>query len=110
MHRISTIADGLNLQTEELTFVEQTPATFVFLTSADTDIQTLSAAVPLLGNDFPTIRVVNLLQLQHQISIDTYASEVLAFAKVIILRLLGGRSYWSYGLEEIGRASCRERV
>ncbi|MEM7726288.1 MAG: cobaltochelatase subunit CobN [Cyanobacteria bacterium P01_A01_bin.45] len=105
MHRISTIADGLNLQTEELTFVEQTPATFVFLTSADTDIQTLSAAVPLLGNDFPTIRVVNLLQLQHQISIDTYASEVLAFAKVIILRLLGGRSYWSYGLEVVKEIS-----
>jgi cobaltochelatase CobN len=45
--------------------------------------------------------VVNLLQLQQQLSIDTYAETVLAQAQVIVLRLLGGRAYWSYGLEVV---------
>jgi len=47
------------------------------------------------------LRVASLLQLQQQLSIDTYAEGVLEQAQVIILRLLGGRSYWSYGLEVV---------
>lgn len=99
MHRIAAMPGGWNPESEGVIFVEQTPAPIVILTAADTDIQTLASAVPKLPNTFPGIRVVNLLQLQQQLSIDTYADTVLTQAKVIILRLLGGRSYWSYGLE-----------
>ncbi|MEA5506682.1 cobaltochelatase subunit CobN [Halotia wernerae UHCC 0503] len=100
MHRISATSVGLN-QSEDLVFLEQTPAPVVFITAADTDIQTLAAAFPQLPTTFPALRVANLLQLQQQISIDTYAEQVLEFAQVIILRLLGGRSYWAYGLEVV---------
>jgi cobaltochelatase CobN len=82
-------------------FVDQEPAPIVIITAADTDIQTLAAATAQLPEDFPQIRVVNVLQLQQQIAIDTYAEEVLASAKVIIVRLIGGQSYWSYGLEVV---------
>lgn len=81
--------------------VEQTAAPIVWLTAADTDIQVLAQAVARLPQAFPALRVVNLLQLQQQFTIDTYAEEVLEPAQVIILRLLGGRSYWSYGLEVV---------
>ena len=101
MHRIAATPGGWNPGTEGVIFIEQTPAPVVFLTAADTDIQTLAAAVPKLPPDFPALRVANLLQLQQQLSIDTYAEEVLEQAQVIILRLLGGRSYWSYGLEVV---------
>jgi cobaltochelatase CobN len=100
MHRISATSVGLN-QSEGLVFLEQTPAPVVFITAADTDIQTLAAAFPKLPTTFPALRVANLLQLQQQISIDTYAEQVLEFAQVVILRLLGGRSYWAYGLEVV---------
>jgi cobaltochelatase CobN len=100
MHRINATSGGWN-QSEGLIFLEQTPAPFVLITSADTDIQTLAAAVPKLPAMFPAIRVANLLQLQQQISIDTYGEQVLELAQVIILRLLGGRSYWAYGLEVV---------
>ncbi|MBW4641499.1 MAG: cobaltochelatase subunit CobN [Goleter apudmare HA4340-LM2] len=100
MHRISATPGGWN-QSEDLIFLEQTPAPFVLITAADTDIQTLAAAVPKLPATFPAIRVANLLQLQQQISIDTYGEQVLELAQVIILRLLGGRSYWTYGLEVV---------
>jgi cobaltochelatase CobN len=100
MHRISATSGGWN-QSENLIFIEQTPAPFVFITAADTDIQTLTAAVPKLPAKFPALRVANLLQLQQQISIDSYGEQVLEHAQVIILRLLGGRSYWAYGLEVV---------
>ncbi|MBD2168967.1 cobaltochelatase subunit CobN [Calothrix membranacea FACHB-236] len=100
MHRVSATSGGWN-QSEDLIFIEQTPAPFVFITAADTDIQTLAAAVPQLPATFPALRVANLLQLQQQISIDSYGEEVLELAQVIIVRLLGGRSYWAYGLEVV---------
>jgi cobaltochelatase CobN len=100
MHRISATPGGWN-QSEGLIFLEQSPAPFVFITAADTDIQTLAAAVPKLPQTFPAIRVASLLQLQQEISIDSYGEEVLEYAQVIILRLLGGRSYWAYGLEVV---------
>ncbi|MBD2511274.1 cobaltochelatase subunit CobN [Nostoc muscorum FACHB-395] len=100
MHRISSTSGGWN-QSEGLIFLEQTPAPFVLITAADTDIQTLAVAVTKLPSQFPALRVANLLQLQQQLSIDTYGEQVLELAQVIILRLLGGRSYWGYGLEVV---------
>ena len=101
MHRLAATPGGWNPQAEGVIFLEQTPAPLVFLTAADTDIQTLAAAVPKLPPGFPALRVANLLQLQQQLTIDTYAESVLEQAQVIVLRLLGGRSYWSYGLEVV---------
>ncbi len=100
MHRISATPGGLN-QSEGLFFLEQTTAPFILITAADTDIQTLAAVVPKLPNQFPELRVANLLQLQQQISIDDYAEKVLESAQVIVLRLIGGSSYWAYGLEVV---------
>ncbi|PZU95284.1 MAG: cobaltochelatase subunit CobN [Pseudanabaena sp.] len=101
MHRIATISGNWNQSTDSVIFVDQQPAPIVIITAADTDIQTLAAATANLPEDFPQIRVVNVLQLQQQIAIDTYAEEVLEQAKVIIVRLIGGQSYWSYGLEVV---------
>lgn len=99
MHRIAATPGGWNPQAEGVIFIQQTPAPIVFLTAADTDIQTLASALPKLPPDFPQLRVTNLLNLQQQLTIDTYAEEVLTSAKLIMVRLLGGRSYWSYGWE-----------
>jgi len=111
MHRLATIpqnSQGNSNQPDNVIFVEQKPAPIVIITAADTDIQTLAAAYDHLGDSlqdafrrFPEIRVVNILNLQQQIVIDTYAEEILSQAKVIILRLIGGQSYWSYGLEVV---------
>ncbi len=99
MHRQSATPGRWNFQSEGVILIEQTPAPIMVLTAADTDIQTLAIARLKLPSTFGAFRVVNLLHLQQQISIDTYAETVLASAQVIILRLLGGRAYWSYGLE-----------
>ncbi|MBW4460371.1 MAG: cobaltochelatase subunit CobN [Nodosilinea sp. WJT8-NPBG4] len=99
MHRLAATPGGWTPDTEGVIFVEQTPAPLVFLTAADTEIQSLTrASFPV---DFPALRVANLLQLQQQLAIDTYADDVLRHAQVIVVRLLGGRAYWPYGLEVV---------
>ncbi|MBW4470876.1 MAG: cobaltochelatase subunit CobN [Stenomitos rutilans HA7619-LM2] len=101
MHRLATLPGGWNPSADGVIFVEQQPAPIVVLTAADTDIQTLAVAVAQLPADFPSLRVVNLLQLQQQLTIDTYAEDVLSAARVIIVRLIGGQAYWSYGLDVV---------
>ena len=101
MHKIAALPGGWNYSTEGVIFIEQSPAPIVFLTYADTDIQTIAAARPFLDDAFPDIRVVNLLNLQQQLSIDTYVETVLSKARIIVLRLLGGTAYWSYGFERV---------
>lgn len=99
MHRLAATPGGWNSATEGVVFIEQTPAPIVLLTAADTDIAALSQALLKLPQGFSDIRCMNLLQLQQQLTIDTYAEDVLSHARLIILRILGGRGYWSYGLE-----------
>ncbi|MEO1296571.1 MAG: cobaltochelatase subunit CobN, partial [Cyanobacteria bacterium J06636_16] len=99
MHRLATTPGGWTPDTDGVIFVDQTPATVVVITAADTDIQCLARVAEQWPESMPTMRGVNLLQLQQQLAIDAYAETVLSQAPIIILRLLGGRAYWSYGLE-----------
>ena len=54
----------------------------------------------------PSLRLANMLRLAHPMSVDLYVETVIAEAKLVVLRMLGGRSYWPYGLEQIA-AACR---
>ena len=98
MHLLATepgeISDGA-----EARDLGQTPGEIVFLSAADTEIALVSSARAALGGDFPSLRAASLLALAHHLSVDLYADAVLAHAKLIIVRLLGGRSYWPYGIE-----------
>ena len=84
MHRLAATPGGWNAQSEGVVFIEQTPAPIVLLTAADTDISALNQASTLLPLSFSDIRSVNLLQLQQQLTIDTYAEDVLNYAQLII--------------------------
>ncbi|MGD1943194.1 MAG: cobaltochelatase subunit CobN [Leptolyngbyaceae cyanobacterium] len=99
MHRLAATPGGWTPDTDGVIFVEQSPAPLIFMTTADTDIQCLARVVAQWPSAAPELRVVNLLQLQQELAIDAYGETVLAQAQVIVLRLLGGRAYWSYGLE-----------
>src|SRR3546814_1936453 len=61
-----------------------------------------------LGGAAPEIRLANLLQLKHPYSVDLYVEKVVAHAKFVCVVLLGGKSYWPYGIEEIANIA-RER-
>ncbi|MHC8507787.1 MAG: cobaltochelatase subunit CobN [Rhodospirillales bacterium] len=52
------------------------------------------------------MRLANLMQLSHNMSVDLYVDSALRGAKLVIARVLGGLGYWPYGLEQIAE-SCR---
>ena len=83
--------------------LEQSPGDIVILSSADTEIAGLAAARRTVGEDFPSVRLANWMALSHPYSVDLYAEKVITHAKLVVLRLLGGASYWRYGLDEAVR-------
>ena len=58
--------------------------------------------------DAPGLRLASLGRLRHPMSVDLYVEQVLAHARCIVVRLLGGLDYWHYGVEEVA-ALCRSR-
>ena len=84
----------------------QTPGEIVILSAADTELACLAAAQGSLAEPKPSLRLANLLQLTHHLSVDAYVEDVIAHAKLVIVRLLGGKRYWPYGIEEVA-AACR---
>ena len=97
------IADGA-----EAVDLGQTPGEILFLSAADTELAALSAARARLGDDVPSLRLANVLHLSHNLSVDLYVDAVVAHAKLVVVRVLGGVGYWRYGLEQVHEA-CRRR-
>ena len=100
MHLLVTqpgeIADG-----EEAVDLGQSPGDIVVLSAAATDISLLANVHAEFDDEFPTFRLANLLQLGHNMSVDVYVENILSHAKLIIVKLLGGVGYWTYGIEQI---------
>ena len=81
----------------------QTPAPLLFLSAADTDLALFAGAQRRLTDtdaDWPALRAANLMALAHNLSVDTYIDRMGDAARVIVVRLLGGRGYWSYGVDQ----------
>ena len=96
------IADG-----SEPVDLGQSPGDIVVLSAADTELASLSAARAGFGDDFPSLRLANLMQLSHNFSVDLYVETVIADARLVVVRLLGGVGYWPYGVEQL-EAACGE--
>ena len=86
----------------------QSPGDIIYISAADTELRSLAAAQANRPDDAPSLRLANMLRLAHPMSVDLYVDEIVAKAKLVILRMLGGRSYWPYGLEQIASA-CRTK-
>ncbi|MEC7190520.1 MAG: cobaltochelatase subunit CobN, partial [Pseudomonadota bacterium] len=62
------------------------------------------------GDDFPTLRLANLAALKHPVSVDTYIEKTLSAAKGILVRLIGGTAYWSYGLQQVEKLARKNQI
>ncbi|MGD0847467.1 cobaltochelatase subunit CobN [Bradyrhizobium sp.] len=85
----------------------QASADIVVLSAADSDLAAFGAAHATLPNDSPSVRLTNLLALGHPASVDLYVERTLRDAKIIVLRMLGGESYWPHGVESLRRDALR---
>ena len=102
MHRLSSLpgadTDG------PISFVEQPSASVLFLTSASSDISALARVLDSDEQAFwqDRIRALPLEAIGHPAQIDHYLSVCTDDTQLIVIRLLGGRGHWSYGLEQCG--------
>ena len=82
----------------------QTPGEIVVLSAADTELACLAAA----WRGGPSgLRLANLMRLGHHLSVDLYVERMIEPARLVVVRLLGGRAYWPYGVEQIAAAARR---
>src|SRR5438552_3892497 len=86
----------------------QSPGDIVVLSFADSDLAGLAAAWASERNVLPSVRLAQLRDLRHPLSVDLWIDRVAAHAKIILVRLLGGLDWWRYGVERLG-ALARER-
>ncbi len=90
------IADG-----GEAVDLGQSPGEIVILSAADTELAALAAARARFGDDYPSLRLANLMNLAHNLSVDAYVEAVIRHARLVVVRLLGGVAYWPYGVERL---------
>ncbi|GBD43258.1 Aerobic cobaltochelatase subunit CobN [bacterium HR40] len=107
MHLLSA-ARATTAECEEAVDLGQSPAEVVILSTADSELALLAEARARAEVPLPSLRLANLARLAHPLSVDLYVEKVVAQARFVLVRLLGGRSYWSYGLEQV-EAVCRTR-
>ena len=88
----------------------QTPADVVVLSFSDSDLSALAAVWTENPALFPTLRLASLKQLRHPMSVDLYIERVIAGARLVIVRGLGGLDYWRYGFEQIATAARRHGI
>jgi cobaltochelatase CobN len=86
----------------------QTPGEICVLSAADTEVASLAGAHRASGEG--ALRLVNLLQLKHPMSVDTWVERTGRHAKLIVIRILGGAGYWPYGLEAIHAAAVEHGI
>jgi cobaltochelatase CobN len=107
MHVIFRESHGLE-ETETPTDLGQSPADLVVLSFSDSDLGAFAAGWHRSKGNLPALRLANLAALKHPLSVDTYVDQTLAGAKGILIRLIGGMPYWSYGLQRV-QALAREK-
>jgi cobaltochelatase CobN len=90
--------------------LEQTPADLVALSFSDSDLGAFAAGWHRANGTLPTLRLANLVALRHPMSVDTYIDATLTDAKGILIRLIGGESYWSYGLSQVRDLAQRRGI
>ncbi|CUJ98357.1 Aerobic cobaltochelatase subunit CobN [Shimia thalassica] len=107
MHVVFRESHGLE-ETETPTDLGQSPADMVVLSFSDSDLGAFAAGWHRANGDLPTLRLANISALKHPLSVDTYVEQTLDGAKAILIRLIGGISYWSYGIQQI-ETLCRNK-
>ena len=101
MHRLAS-CPGLD-PPEDVALVEQPPAEVLFLTSAATDLSCLDQLLLQRRDWQDRIRALGLDCLSHPAQLDHYLATTATHARLILVRLLGSRGHWSYGLEQLQR-------
>lgn len=100
MHLLRT-QPGSQLPVDSIADLGQTPAELVILCTGDSHLSLLAEVARQLPADYPSLRLASPAQLSNHASVDLYVEQVLQHAKVILISVHGGVSYWRYGIERL---------
>ena len=98
MHLLQAQPGGIDDGSEPVD-LGQSAGDIVFISAADTELAALSEARSVMA-DPPVLRLANMMNLQHPMSVDLHIEACAAKSKLVIARVLGGSGYWKYGLEQ----------
>jgi cobaltochelatase CobN len=81
----------------ELVLINQTPGEIIFISAADTDLTSVSATWhERFGN---RLRLAHASALRQPVAADHYIETVIRKSKLLVARLLGGRSYFTHFIQ-----------
>src|SRR5258708_35521539 len=100
MHVIFRESHGLE-ETATPVDLGQDPADLVVLSFSDSDLAAFAAGWRRGRKSLPSLRLANLIALRHPPSVDTYVERTLSRVHGILVRLIGGGSYWPPGINAL---------
>ncbi|MBI3275733.1 MAG: cobaltochelatase subunit CobN [Methylocystis sp.] len=106
MHLLARDLHSLD-ESEAAVDLGQSPAKIVFLSFSDAELGLLATLHEQGAARNPSLRCASLAQLKHPYSVDLYIEKVARQARLVVVRLLGGKDYWPYGVDELARAARR---
>jgi len=81
----------------ELILIDQTPGEIIFVSAADTDLTSVSMVWrEHFGN---RLRLAHAFALRQPVAADNYIETVVRRSKLLVARLLGGKSYFGYFIQ-----------
>ena len=98
MHLLAAQAGALQQEGEAID-LGQSPGAIVFASAADSELALLAGAVDRAGRE--DVRLANILRLAHNLSVDLWLEQTVQHARLVVVRLLGGPSYWPYGVDQL---------
>jgi cobaltochelatase CobN len=109
MHVVFRESHGLE-ETAVPVDLAQDAADLVMLSFSDSDLAAFAAGWRRGRSSLPSLRLANLASLKHPLSVDTYIERTLARARGVLVRLIGGESYWAYGLGTLRELAKRRGI
>lgn len=100
MHLLAAQPGGFT-DDEGIIDLGQSPGEIVLLSAADSVLAGLADSAETIEEDFPSIRLANWMQLLKPAAFDLYRDKVIDHASIVVISLLGGESYWQYGVEQL---------
>jgi cobaltochelatase CobN len=109
MHVVFRESHGLE-ETATAVDLGQDPADLVVLSFSDSDLAAFAAGWRRGRASLPSLRLANLAALRHPLSVDTYIERTLSRTRGILVRLIGGESYWPYGIAALHQLAKERSV
>jgi cobaltochelatase CobN len=109
MHLLTTTSATLD-DIVEAVDLGQPPGDIAVLSFVDSDLSGLAAAWEAERDRLPSVRLAHLRELRHPMSVDLWIDRVGVHAKVILIRLLGGLDWWTYGIERLSVLARERRI